>query len=87
MSSAAMKVVFDNLTSGAGRRAEQDYDTGSAAHLEADATEVNMRSARVSTQMRVTDWAKAQRKDPRQPWIGVTSTRRNLSLGSDSSRS
>ena len=64
MSSAAMKAVFDNLTSGAGRRAEQDYDTGSAAHLKADAIEVNMTSARVSTQMHVMDWAEAQREDP-----------------------
>ena len=64
MSSAAMKAVFDNLTSGAGRRAEQEYDTGSAAHLEADAIEVNMRSARVSTQMHITDWAEAQQEDP-----------------------
>ena len=33
MSSAAMKAVFNNLTSGAGRRVEQEYNTGSAAHL------------------------------------------------------
>ena len=64
MSSAAMKAAFDNLTSGAGRRAEQEYDTGSAAHLKLDAIEVNMRSARVSTQMHVTDWAEAQWEDP-----------------------
>ena len=64
MSSAAMKAVFDNLTSGASRRAEQDYDTGSAAHLKVDAIEVNVRSARVSTQMHVTDWAEAQWEDP-----------------------
>ena len=85
MSSAAMKAVFDNLTSGAGRRAEQEYDTGSAAHLKADAIKVNVRSARVSTQMHVTDWAEAQREDPEieaamdwchldkkksEPWIG-----------------
>ena len=75
MSSAAIKAVFDNLTSRAGRRAE----------LKADAIEVNMRSARVSTQMHVTDWAEAQREDPEieaamdwchldkkksEPWIG-----------------
>ena len=60
MSSAAMKAVFDNLTSGAGRRAEQEYNTSSAAHLEVDAIEVNVRSARVSTQMHVADWAEAQ---------------------------
>ena len=55
MSSAAMKAVFDNLTSGAERRAEQEYNTDSAAHREADSVKVNMRSARLSTQMHVTD--------------------------------
>ena len=30
MSSEAMKAVFNNLTSGAGRRAEQEYNTDSA---------------------------------------------------------
>ena len=85
MSSAAMKAVFDNLTSGAGRRVGQGYDTGSAAHLKGDAIKINVRSARVSTQMHVTDWAEAQREDPEieaamdwchldkkksEPWIG-----------------
>ena len=85
MSSVAMKIVLDNLTSGAGRRAEQEYDTNSAVHLKVDAIEVNMRSARVSTQMHVTDWAEAQQEDPEietamdwchldkkksEPWIG-----------------
>ena len=60
MLSAAMKAVFDNLTSGAGRRAEQEYNTGSAAHLEVDAIEVDVRSARMSTQMHVMDWAEAE---------------------------
>ena len=64
MSSAAMKAVFNNLTSGAGRRAEQEYNTGSAAHLEADAIEINVRSTRVSTQMHVMDWVEAQQEDP-----------------------
>ena len=32
MSSEAMKAILDNLTSGAGRRAEQEYNTDSAAH-------------------------------------------------------
>ena len=59
-----MKAVFDNLTSGAGRRAEQEYNTDSAAHREADSVEVNVRSARLSTQMHVTDWADAQCEDP-----------------------
>ena len=60
MSSAAMKAVFDNLTSGAGRRAEQEYET----YLKADAIEVSVRSARVSTQMHITDCAEAQQEDP-----------------------
>ena len=38
---------------------------GSAAHLKADAIEVNVRSARVSTQMHVMDWAEAQWEDPK----------------------
>ena len=59
MSSAAMKAVFNNLTSGAGRRAEQKYNTDSAA----DSVEVNVRSARLSTQMHVMDWAEAQCED------------------------
>ena len=59
MSSEAMKAVFDNLTSGASRRAEQGYDTDSATHQEADSIEVNVRSARLSTQMHVMDWAEA----------------------------
>ena len=52
-----------NLTSGAGRRAEQEYNTDSAAHQEAYSIEVNVRSARLSTQMHVTDWAKALHED------------------------
>ena len=60
MSSAAMKAVFNNLTSGAGRRAEQEYDVSSAAHFEEDTIKVNVRSARVSTQMHVMGWAEAQ---------------------------
>ena len=64
MSLAAMQAVFDNLTSGAGRRAEQEYNTDSAAHREAVSVEVNMRSARLSTQLHVMDWAEAQHEDP-----------------------
>ena len=41
MSSAAMKAVFNNLTSGVGRRAEQEYNTDSATHREADSVKVN----------------------------------------------
>ena len=85
ISSAAMKAVFDNLTSRASRRAEQEYETGAAAHLEVDAIKVNVRSAGVSTQMHVTDWAESQWEDPEieaamdwcclkkkksEPWIG-----------------
>ena len=57
MSSEAMRAVFDNRTSGAGRRAEQEYNTNSATHHKADSIEVNVKSARLSTQMHVTDWA------------------------------
>ena len=64
MSLAAMKAIFGNLTSGAGRRAEQKYDTGSAAHFKADVIKVNVRSARVSTQMHVMDWAETQQESP-----------------------
>ena len=55
MSSRAMKAVFDNLTSGAGRRAELEYSVDSAAHCEADCMEVSVKSKRLSTQMHVTD--------------------------------
>ena len=64
MSSEAMKAVFDILTSGAGRRAEQEYNTDSAAHHEADSIEMNVKSVRLSTEMHVTDWAEAQHEDP-----------------------
>ena len=84
MSSEAMEAVFDNLTSGAGRRAELEYKVDSATHCEADSIEVSVWSMRLSTQMHVTDWAKAQCEDPEivaamnwccldrrksQPWI------------------
>ena len=59
MSSEAMKAVFNNLTSGAGRRAEQEYYTDSAAHHKADSIEVNVRSVRLSIQIHVTDRAEA----------------------------
>ena len=60
MSSEAMKAIFNNLISGAGRRAEQEYNTESPAHQKASSIEVNVRSARLSMQMHVTDWAEAQ---------------------------
>ena len=46
MSSKAMRAILDNLTSGAGRRAEQEYNTDSAAHCEADSIKVNVKSPR-----------------------------------------
>ena len=64
MSSEAMKVVFDNLTSGAGRRAELEYEADSAAHHEADSIKVSVWSMRLSMQMHIMDWAKAQCEDP-----------------------
>ena len=64
MSSEAMRAVFNNLTSGAGRRAEQEYNTDSAAHHEAHSTKVNVKAVRLSIQMHVTDWAEAQHEDP-----------------------
>ena len=65
MSSEAIKAVFDNLTSGAGRRAELEYSVDSAAHHEADSIKVSVKSRRLSTQMHVTDWAEAQHEDPK----------------------
>ena len=77
MSSEAMKPIFDNLTSGAGRRAGQEYNTDSATHHKANSIEVNVKSVRLSTQMHVTDWAEL-------PWTGVTSKRENWSHGQSS---
>ena len=64
MLSWAMKAIFDNLTSGAGRRAEH----------EASFIEVNVISARLSTQLLKLN-GRTQRSKPQ--WTGVTSTRRN----------
>ena len=61
MSLAAMKAIFDNLTSGAGRRAELEY---SPIHNEADSIKVSVKSARLNSQMHVTNWAEAQWEDP-----------------------
>ena len=36
-----MKAVFDNLTSGAGQRVEQELNAESSAHKEADSIEVS----------------------------------------------
>ena len=64
MSSEAMKAIFDNLTSGTGRRAELEYSVDSATHCKADSIKVSVKSVRLSTQMHVTDWAEAQCEDP-----------------------
>ena len=64
MSSAAMKAVFDNLTSGTGRRAELEYNVDSPIHDEVDTIKVSVKSARLNSQMHVTNWAEAQWEDP-----------------------
>ena len=64
MSSKAMKAIFDNLTSGASRRAELEYSVNSAAHHEANSIKVSVKLMRLSTQMHVMDWAEAQCEDP-----------------------
>ena len=64
MSPEAMKAIFNNLTSGADRSAEQEYKPSSVAHHEADSIEVSVKSVRLSTEMHVTDWAEAQCEDP-----------------------
>ena len=64
MSSEAMRAIFDNLTSETDRRAEQEYNTDSATHHKANSIKVNVKLARLSTQMHVTDWAEAQHEDP-----------------------
>ena len=61
---AAMKAVFDNLTLGAGRRAELEYDTNSLIYDEVDSIKINVKSARVNSQMYVTNWSEAHQKDP-----------------------
>ena len=64
MSSDAMKAIFNNLTSGAGRRAELEYSVDSATHRETHSIEVSVKSTRLNMQMHVTDWAEAQHEDP-----------------------
>ena len=59
-----MKTFFNNLTSGAGRRAEFEYSVDFAAHLESNSIEMSVKSMRLSTQIHVMDWAEAQCKDP-----------------------
>ena len=48
MSSKVLKAIFDNLTSETGRRAEQEYNTDSATHHEANSIKVNVKSVRLS---------------------------------------
>ena len=62
--SAAMKAIFDNLTLGAGRRAELEYNVDSPIHDEVDSIEVSVKSTRLNSQMHVTNWAEAQWEDP-----------------------
>ena len=64
MSSAAMKAIFDNLTLGAGRRAELECNIDSLIHDEMDSIEASVKSARLNSQMHVTNWAEAQWEDP-----------------------
>ena len=64
MSSAVMKAAFDNLTSGAGRKAKLEYNVDSPIHDEAGSIEVSVKSARLNSQMHVTNWAEAQWEDP-----------------------
>ena len=59
-----MKAIFDNLTSGAGRRAELEYSIDSATHCKANSIKVSVKSVRLRTQMHVTDWAEAKHEDP-----------------------
>ena len=64
MSLAAMKTVFHNLTSGAGRRAELECNVDLPIHDEVDSIKVSVKSARLNSQMHVTSWAEAQWEDP-----------------------
>ena len=64
MSSAAMKAIFDNLTLGAGRRAELECNVDSPVHHEVDSIEVSVKSARLNSHMHVTNWAEALWEDP-----------------------
>ena len=86
MSPEAMKAIFDNLTSGACRRAEQEYNPSSATHHKANSIEVSVKSVRLSTQMHVTDSAGAEHEDleieAAMDWCHLN--RRNLSHGPSS---
>ena len=60
--------IFDNLTFGAGRRAELEYNVDSLIHNKADSIEVSVKSARLNSQMHVTNWAETQQEDPKIDW-------------------
>ena len=63
MSPEAIKAIFNNLTSGAGSRAELEYSADSATHCKANSIELSVKSMRLSTQMHVMVWAEAQCED------------------------
>ena len=64
MSSAAMKAVFDNLTLGAGRRAKLECNIDSLTNDEVGSIKVSVKSARLNSQMHMTNWTEAQWEDP-----------------------
>ena len=64
MSKDEIKAVFDNLTMGAGRRVEREWDQESSVATEADSIEIEVWAAQPNTPMHVTDWTQAQREDP-----------------------
>ena len=64
MSKDAIKAVLDNLTMGAGRRAEREWDQEFSLVAEPDSKETEARAAQPNTPLHVTDWAQAQREDP-----------------------
>ena len=64
MSKDEMKAIFDNLTMGAGRRTEREWDRESSVAMEADSIEIEAQAARCNTPRHVTDWTQAQREVP-----------------------
>ena len=85
MSLAAMKAVLNDLTSGARRRAELEYGINTPICDEVDSIEVDVKSARVNSQMHITDWAEAQWEDPEikavMDWTGAGLIGRSLNCG------
>ena len=59
-----MKAVFGNLTMGAGRWAEWEWDQESVVTAEADSIEMEAQAAQPNTHMHITDWAQTRREDP-----------------------